>query len=132
MKNHKGFTLVELIVTLTIVGILAAILVPTGLGFIDKHKEDQCLMNRRSLLEYWESDKLYKPGETLGAMLDNVKNDVTPPGSNAGKKRSNLGCPSGSISDYSAEGEGIKCSIHGDTVKSVPDDYDSYVNSIEK
>lgn len=34
MRNKKGFTLVELIVVIAIIGVLAAILVPSMLGFV--------------------------------------------------------------------------------------------------
>jgi type IV pilus assembly protein PilA len=37
-KNKKGFTLVELVVVIAIVGIIAAILVPTLLGYIKKSR----------------------------------------------------------------------------------------------
>jgi len=43
-KTNKGFTLVELIVVIAIIGILAAVLIPTISGFIDKAR----LSNDRS------------------------------------------------------------------------------------
>ena len=38
-KNKKGFTLVEVVVVLVILAILAAILIPTLTGYVDKASE---------------------------------------------------------------------------------------------
>lgn len=38
-KNKKGFTLVEMIVVIAIIGVLAAMMVPALLGFVDKANE---------------------------------------------------------------------------------------------
>ena len=46
-SNNKGFTLVELIVVLLILAIMAALLIPALLGYIDKAMSRQALLNAR-------------------------------------------------------------------------------------
>lgn len=46
-KNKKGFTLVEVIVVLVILAILAAVLIPSLIGYIDKANEKQIISEAR-------------------------------------------------------------------------------------
>jgi len=48
-RDQKGFTLVEVTVVLVILTILAAIMVPTMTGWIDKAKEKQAELNARAV-----------------------------------------------------------------------------------
>ena len=47
--KQKGFTLVELIVVLAILAVLAAIMVPSLTGYIDKAKNTQLISIARSV-----------------------------------------------------------------------------------
>ncbi len=73
-KKQKGFTLVELIVVLVILSILAALLVPSLTGYIEKTHKTKVLAETRmvhtavqtTVSEYYGTDKWAKYGEYLG------------------------------------------------------------------
>lgn len=73
-QKQKGFTLVELIVVLVILSILAALLVPSLTGYIEKTHKTKVLAETRmvhtavqtTVSEYYGTDKWAKYDENLG------------------------------------------------------------------
>ena len=66
-KNKKGFTLVEVVVVLVILAILAAILIPTLTGYVDKAKEKAIISEARStvLAAQTLASEAYAGGTTI-------------------------------------------------------------------
>ena len=79
--DNKGFTLVELIVVMLILTVLAAILVPSLLGWIDEAKGKQHVLNARSIYmsaQAIESEKYAAWDGTLANANHNLtENDKT-------------------------------------------------------
>lgn len=79
--NKKGFTLVELIVVLVIIGILAAFLVPALTGYIDKAKRNSLKVECRSAVE--AAQTLYTESYAAGGgsvQVDDIKRLAEVPG----------------------------------------------------
>jgi type IV pilus assembly protein PilA len=93
LNSSKGFTLVELIVVIAILGILAAVLIPQFTGFQAKAKSTQVLVEAKQfataadgyLVEHPELAAIDATAE--GEILDIAGDDV-----------------SGTLSDYSIDG----------------------------
>lgn len=75
-KNDKGFTLVELIVVLVILALLAAILVPALLGYIDKAKKEknyQAAQEVHTAVQALATESYGKGESTPTMSLDDIK-----------------------------------------------------------
>ena len=75
-NNNKGFTLGELIVVLVILAILAAILVPTLLGYIDRARSEKDYSTAQSIrvAVQAEIDEIYGKGTDTVAWKDVTDN----------------------------------------------------------
>lgn len=67
-NNKKGFTLVEMIVVIVILGILLAIMVPQLIKYVDKAKAVQCRADVSYIMKEYQIEALEKdPGNAEAA-----------------------------------------------------------------
>lgn len=69
----KGFTLLELLITIIILGILAAIAIPIYTSSVERARGDACISNIRTILSAWQIYNMknttpYDPNETFRAV----------------------------------------------------------------
>ncbi len=83
LKNKKGFTLVELIVVIAVLGILASLAVPKFVGIQDDAKEKvdaQNLKMIQNVVEIYraENGELPDTDTKMGKMVETYLNDEVP------------------------------------------------------
>lgn len=110
MKNKKGFTLVELLLIIAIIGVLTAVAVPVFTDYTYKVKEKTCLYNREVILQSYRVEHMLDKSVTLKDILKSHMEDKT----------LNDYCPSGGV--YSVVNGEILCSFHDDYVDDNPPD----------
>ncbi|MFT4703146.1 MAG: type IV pilus assembly protein PilA [Bradymonadia bacterium] len=72
LRNRKGFTLIELMIVVAILGILAAVAIPAFLKYIKRSKTSEATMNVRKLFDGSVTYFASEYADSAGELVDNM------------------------------------------------------------
>ncbi|OPL07328.1 MAG: hypothetical protein AVO33_05995 [delta proteobacterium ML8_F1] len=101
VKKSNGFTLIELIIVIVVLGIFAAIAVPRMTGFINMAHESVCAANRETVERMYSAFLVENSIEHTDSLFNQFLAD-----------NFDEVCPTGGVISY--EDGKVKCRVHED------------------